>query len=201
MHTPRHALIGSTAAALCLALGGCTVSVMPVPDVTPSTDANTYTCANPGSTPTPCTPEMYAQEKMDDALYERAQGVYKQLFAEVSALQRSGGTTEASATLQATAGGPYLSGQVSQLTALVQAQAKAVGETKIKRMEPFPGATARGYTTAIVVCIDSTAVQIKQGETVIGKGVNIAERVYFKTDGDTIKAWDAEKLEPTSIGC
>lgn len=181
---------------LTASVAGCTASVVPSGAPTTATTP-TYLCTPAaGGSPVACTPEQYTEEQRQAELTAQAKRVYTKLVQEVTALEREGGATSASAELSRRAGGPYLDGQVSTLTTLSVLQAKLTGDVKITKLARASGATERGYETALLACVDAAKSQIVQGDATLTPGRLIAETVYFKHDGSLLKAWDAEKANP-----
>lgn len=182
----------------CVALAGCSGGGG-APAAAPSTPrpsaSGGYTCTPVGGTPAPCTSAQHDQEQAQLALTEDAKAVYQQLFAELAALQRAG-TATPSAELTARAGGPYLAAQQAQLAKLGELKAKMTGDVRIASLQPAPGAAARGFDAALTVCVDATKARVVAGGKELKKGQLVAETVYFRRDGDALKAWDAEKLDP-----
>lgn len=197
---------GSVALAVALsvvlssALSGCSrAATTPSPTTTGSAAATpgaSYTCSPIGGTPTPCSPEQYTQEQAQAQLAEEAKRGYRRLVSELAALQRAGGATTPSPELTQTAGGAYLAAQQATLTRLSQLKARVSGEVRIATLTAAAGGPAKGFDTALLACVDSTKAKVLQGTKELQKGQLVAEVVYFRRDGDTLKAWDAEKADP-----
>ena len=164
-----------------------------------STATPTYLCASPtGGAPKACSAASYSQQQAALARADQAKDVYTKATTELAALQRTGGVTEPSPALSAVAGGPYLSGQLTTLAKLAELGAKATGTVKITKLVGVEGAPVRGYEAAVFACVDSRATKVVQKGKTIATGRLIAETVFFKLDGDSLKAWDAEKADVLS---
>lgn len=176
-------------------LAGCSSSVTPTPTSSGSSPTPTYSCTPAsGGQPAPCTPEEFTAQEQANELVRQAKEDYNQLYRELSALQRAGGATEASAELSRRAGGPYLEGQVANLTQLRSMQARLTGDARITKLEAAQGAAAKGYETALLACVDARQTKLVTDTTTVATGRLIAEIVYFKVDGEVLKAWDSEKV-------
>lgn len=154
----------------------------------------TYTCTPAIGKPTVCSAEQYTREQAAAELTAEAVGVYRRIFAELLKLQKAGGPTTTT-ELTTTSGGAYLAGQQANLSSMVQQQSKLVGDVKLTKLTGVAGAGAHGYEAALLACVDASASKVMQGKTQLAKGQLIAEVIYFKHDGDQLKAWDAEKAD------
>ncbi len=196
--TGARGAIGLVVAAT-LALAGCSrpaPSTSPEPTTDESPPAASYLCTpEGGGAPTPCTPEQFTEQERMTVLYGEAEKVFRKWFGEKARLFRAGGTDRATPIMVATTGGPY---QAAELLILKDFAAKGLraegGDIKLAKVSRAPGAASYGYEVALTVCIDARSVEIVQQDKPSGKqGSATAGTVYFKRDGDQLKAWDAQE--------
>lgn len=189
-------LVAAAVVALAFGLASCDAhATAPEEDPTTApTTAPSYHCTpEAGGDPVPCTVEEYTRLEKLNVVYGEANDAYLRFFAENAQLMRAGGATEATAVMTETTGGPYLAAQVANLTQMSSKGIKAVGgDIKLVRIGRSPGASAYGYEVALDVCIDSRSVELVRGNSTVGQGYAYAERVFFRRDGEVLKAWDAE---------
>lgn len=164
--------------AMMLSLAACAPSSSPVstpaqslaPVPTPS-----FQCIpEVGGAPSACTEAQHQEMLTKEALYAEAEGVYRRLFAEHSRLFEEGrevgddafelATGEAVGTLRdAHEGGVRFEG----------------GKAELVWVRRLPGRVRGGSVVALESCVDTSQVDLFQGNVHLGRGGSALERAYF----------------------
>jgi hypothetical protein len=180
-------------AALGLVAGCQPATSVTVPPASPSASVPESASPEPSFRCTPeaggdeydCSQAQHEEMVAKDALYAEAEEVYRRFHAEATRISRTGGVSEPTTELSATASGEFLADAMVFFSDLAERGIRAKGEDPlIASVGRLPGRKKGDSTVAIVVCTDSRLWGYYQGRKRLWQGSLGLDEVYFaRADG------------------
>lgn len=168
------------------ALVGCST---PSPATSPPSVATvvpSYECTpEAGGSPRPCSEAEHADMVRMDALYAKAEALYRLYFQEEVRQDREGSAAAATPPFLAALTGDLLKQTVQLHRENARKAITGRGEQRLVWLKRSPGVRVSDAVVAVSACRDASAVTIFQGSKKIAKGIIGVETAYGRlVDGE-----------------
>ena len=193
--------VRATAAILAatLLLAACQPSQpgQPTPTSSPSspvaTPTPTFMCTpEAGGEASPCSEAQYDEMKAKDALYEEAEAVFREYFAENIRISRAGGVKEPTEVLARTTSDSLQENLMAVFRDMAERGVAAKGNDPTLTVAREPGVSREGSLVTLRVCADASGWSFYRGDELMSDGRPAEERVYFARRGDRLKMFYSE---------
>ncbi len=164
----------------------------PTPTSSPSapvaTPTPTFMCTpEAGGEASPCSEAQHDEMKAKDALYEEAEAVFREYFAENIRISRAGGVEEPTEVILATTTGAARESVMKAFREFARRGSRARGPDPTLSVAREPGASRDGSVVAIRACVDASAWAFYKGDDKVSEGRTAEDRVYFSQIGDGLR--------------
>ena len=194
--------VRATAAILAapLLLAACQPSQpgQPTPTSSPSspvaTPTPTFMCTpEAGGEASPCSEAQYDEMKAKDALYEEAEAVFREYFAENIRISRAGGVKEPTEVMLRTATGEYLKDTLTLFQNLRRNNLRARGDDpRIAKVTRLPGVSKAGSVVALRFCVDATGWAFFDDDRLVTEGIVAEDETHFDRVGGKLRIIGAD---------